>query len=284
MLSGMFGILPTGQVHPGNLQQPAGGGETVAASLSRKSVLVTGASSGIGRAIALRCAAAGADIALTYRANRAGADATAREIASLGRRAEVLSADVSQAADIAALADRVRQAFPRLDVWINNAGADILTGDGGRAARLDKLDRVLAVDLRGTIMASWAAVELMRAQNPAGGAIINMAWDHVAAGAGMPGDNPALYAAAKGGVLSFSQSLARDVAPEIRVNVLAPGFIETAFGEGASSAWREHVIGMTPLRRWGTPEDVAAAAVYLASDDAAFLTGQTLMINGGVVS
>ncbi len=110
-----------------------------------------------------------------------------------------------------------------------------------------------------------------------------MAWDHVAAGAGMAGENPALYAAAKGGVLSFSKSLALDVAPEIRVNVLAPGFIETAFGAQADAAWREYVVQHTPLRRWGTPDDVAGAAVYLASDDAAFLTGQTIIVNGGVV-
>jgi len=92
-----------------------------------------------------------------------------------------------------------------------------------------------------------------------------------------------VYAAAKGGVLAFSKSLARDVAPKVRVNVLAPGFIETAFGEQADTAWREHVERVTPLARWGTPEDVAHAAVYLASDAAGFLTGQTVMVNGGVV-
>jgi 3-oxoacyl-[acyl-carrier protein] reductase len=265
----------------GNLQQPAGGGEAVTPSLTGKTVLVTGGSSGIGRAIALRCAAAGADVALTYRANRDGAADVARAIGALGRRAEVFQTDVSREADVAALAAQLREGFPRIDAWINNAGADILTGEPGHRTRLDKLDLVLAVDLRGTIIASWAAVGLLRAQ-PGGGAIINMAWDHAAAG--MEGENPALYAAAKGGVLSFSKSLARDVAPDIRVNILAPGFIETSFGEGASTAWREHVVQMTPLRRWGTPDDVAAAAVFLASDDAAFVTGQTIMINGGVVT
>jgi 3-oxoacyl-[acyl-carrier protein] reductase len=99
----------------------------------------------------------------------------------------------------------------------------------------------------------------------------------------MKGENPSLYSAAKGGISSFSKSLARDVAPEIRVNVLAPGFIETAFGQEADPEFRQHVIETTPLRRWGTPEDVAAAAVFLASDDAAFLTGQMIAVNGGVV-
>ena len=247
--------------------------------LDRKSVLVTGASSGIGRAIALRCAGAGADLAITYRKNRDGAEATAREIRALGRRAEVMHTDISRADDLEALGGRLRQLFDRIDVWINNAGADILTGEAGRFSRLQKLDLVLAVDLRGTVMASWAAVDLMREWG--GGTIINMAWDHVAHG--MEGENPAVYSAAKGGVASFSRSLARDVAPAIRVNILAPGFIETAFGEAADPQFRQKVIDLTPLRRWGKPEDVAGAALFLASDDSAFLTGQMIMVNGGVI-
>ena len=247
--------------------------------LERKNVLVTGASSGIGRAIAIRCARAGADLAITYRSNQSGADATAQAIRDLGRRAEIVRTDISLDTEIDALATHLASTFERIDVWINNAGADILTGEAGRLSPAQKLDLVLAVDLRGTVMASWAAVELMRKQG--GGTIINMAWDHVAQG--MEGENPGVYAAAKGGVASFSRSLARDVAPRIRVNILAPGFIETAFGEEANPKFRQKVIDMTPLRRWGKPEDVAAAAVFLASDDASFLTGQTIMVNGGVV-
>jgi 3-oxoacyl-[acyl-carrier protein] reductase len=260
------------------LSSTAVGGEA-AAVLERKSVLVTGASSGIGRAIALGCARAGADLAITYRRNQEGAEATARSIRDLGRRAEVLRTDISREADIDTLAARVGDTFNRVDVWINNAGADILTGEAGRLSPLQKLDMVLAVDLRGTVLASWAAVDLMRKQG--GGAIINMAWDHVSQG--MEGENPGIYSAGKGGVASFSRSLARDVAPSIRVNILAPGFIETAFGEEANPRFRQKVIEMTPLARWGKPEDVAGAAVFLASDDAAFLTGQTIMVNGGVV-
>jgi 3-oxoacyl-[acyl-carrier protein] reductase len=247
--------------------------------LDRKTVLVTGASSGIGRAIALRCARAGADLAITYRKNQSGAETTAREIRSLGRRAEVVRTDISRAEDIDALVHQLRGGFERIDVWINNAGADILTGDASRLSRLQKLDLVLAVDLRGTVQASWAAVEMMRERG--GGAIINMAWDHVSQG--IEGENPAVYSAGKGGVASFSRSLARAVAPDIRVNILAPGFIETAFGEEANPKFHQKVIDMTPLRRWGRPEDVANAALFLASDDSAFLTGQTIMVNGGVV-
>jgi 3-oxoacyl-[acyl-carrier protein] reductase len=187
--------------------------------------------------------------------------------------------DVSRDVEITQLAAWVQKSFSRIDVWINNAGADILTGDAVNLSRTQKLDQVLAVDLRGTVLASWAAVGLMREFG--GGCIINMAWDHVSQG--MAGENPGVYSASKGGIASFSRSLAREVAPDIRVNILAPGFIETAFGEEANPKFRQKVVDMTPLRRWGRPEDVAGAAVFLASDDAAFLTGQTIMVNGGVV-
>ena len=247
--------------------------------LDRKIVLVTGASSGIGRAIALGCARAGADVALTYRDNQAGAEETAAAIRELGRRAEVLRVDISVEADVTGLADGLRRRFARVDAWINNAGADILTGRGGQLSRLEKLDLLLAVDLRGTVLASWAAVELMRAQG--GGTIINMSWDHVSLG--MAGENPILYSAAKGGIMSFSKSLAREVGPEIRVNILAPGFIETAFGKDADERFRAKVVAKTPLGRWGVPEDIAGAAVFLASDASAYMTGQMIMVNGGVV-
>jgi 3-oxoacyl-[acyl-carrier protein] reductase len=240
---------------------------------------VTGASSGIGRAIALGCARAGADVALTYRENQAGAEETAAAIRELGRRAEVLRTDISVETEVTALAAELRRRLPRVDAWINNAGADILTGRGGRLSRLEKLDLLLAVDLRGTVLASWAAVDLMRAQG--GGTIINMSWDHVSFG--MAGENPILYSAAKGGIMSFSKSLARETAPDIRVNILAPGFIETAFGQDANDRFRAEVVAKTPLGRWGVPDDLAGAAVFLASDASAFMTGQMIMVNGGVV-
>jgi 3-oxoacyl-[acyl-carrier protein] reductase len=248
--------------------------------LDGKTVVVTGGSSGIGRAIAARCAAAGADVLITYRRNREGAEKAAREMSQGGRRAQIHPADISREEDIDALARQAAEGLGRVDVWINNAGADILTGQGGRLSPREKLDLVLAVDVRGTVLASWAAAKLMREQGREG-VIINMSWDHVTLG--MAGENPVLYSAAKGAVMSFSKSFAREVAPDIRVNILAPGFIETAFGKDANSRFRQEVVEQTPLGRWGTPEDVAAAAVFLASDDARFLTGQMIMVNGGVV-
>ena len=248
--------------------------------LDGKAVVVTGGSSGIGQAIARRCAEAGADVLITYRKNREGAESTARSIGKSGRRVELVQADIGREQDVDTLAREAATRLGRVDVWVNNAGADILTGAGGKLTPLEKLDLLLAVDVRGTVLASWAAARLMR-ERGVGGVIINMSWDHVTLG--MAGENPVLYSAAKGAVMSFSKSFAREVAPDIRVNILAPGFIETAFGQDADSRFRQEVVERTPLARWGTPEDVAGAALFLASDDAKFMTGQMLLVNGGVV-
>jgi 3-oxoacyl-[acyl-carrier protein] reductase len=250
-------------------------------SLAGKVVLVTGASTGIGRATALACAQAGADVAVTYATNHADAEGTAEQIRALGRRTEVLRVDVTDAAAVTALAARARTALGRVDVWINNAGADILTDAARQLTWIEKLDQLLSVDLRGTVLASWAAVELMRGQD-GGGVILNMAWDHVAAG-GMTGEYAQIFCAAKGGVYSFSRVLARTVAPHIRVNVLAPGWVETAYGAVLDSAVKQRITDAIPLRRWARPEEVAAAAVFLACDAAGYITGQMLMINGGDV-
>jgi 3-oxoacyl-[acyl-carrier protein] reductase len=249
-------------------------------SLAGRVVVVTGASSGIGRAIALACARAGAHVLLTYRESASEAQAVQRAIASLGVRAEVARLDLAEPQTIAVLATLARQHFGRVDAWINNAGADILTGAGAALGDMEKLDRLLTVDLKGTILASWTASELMMPQD-GGGVIINMSWDHVLIG--MEGRNPQMFAAVKGGILSFSKALARSVAPAVRVNVLAPGWIETSFGAGIDAARHQQIADATPLKRWGTPDDVAGAAVYLASPAASFVTGQTILINGGVV-
>src|SRR5437879_1253760 len=142
-------------------------------SLSGRAILVTGASSGIGRAIALAAARAGADVAVTYRANERGARDVEREIRTLGRRAAVIKCDLSDTASLKALGPAAHDALGRIDVWINNAGADILTGDAAALSIEAKLDLLLAVDLRGTMLASWHAAELMGAQER-GGVIINM--------------------------------------------------------------------------------------------------------------
>jgi 3-oxoacyl-[acyl-carrier protein] reductase len=254
--------------------------DAIGTPLAGRRVLVTGASSGIGRAIALAAAGAGADVALTYRANADGARDTERAIASLGRRATVLQFDALDDRSLAALGPAARNALGRIDVWVNNAGADILTGSAAALTTSGKLDLLLGVDLRGTMLASWQAAEILGSQE-AGGVIINMSWDHVLTG--MAGLNPQMFAAVKGGVLAFSKSLARSVAPRVRVNIVAPGWIETSFGAGLDEGTRDGIAESTPLKRWGTPEDIANAVVFLASPAAAFITGHTLVVGGGIV-
>ena len=248
--------------------------------LAGRAMVITGASSGIGRGIALAAAQAGADVVLTYKSNESGVRQTAADVVAIGRRAVVSRMDLADAASVHALADEASVTLGRVDAWVNNAGADIVTAGGNSLARLDKLDLLLRVDVRGTMIASWKAAELMAAQ-PDGGVIINISWDHVATG--MEGANPQLYSAAKGAITSFSKSLARSVAPRVRVNIVAPGWIETAFGSGVDRGVYRAVAESTPMKRWGRPADVAAAVVFLASPAASFLTGETINVGGGVV-
>jgi 3-oxoacyl-[acyl-carrier protein] reductase len=242
--------------------------------------VVTGASSGIGRAIAEAYAAEGAAVLLTHRESPERAREVADAIAADGGRALVRRADLAASGACERLVAEAREDLGRVDVWVNNAGADVLTGESAAWGWERKLDLLLAVDLKGTIACSYAAAEFMRGQ-ARGGTIINMSWDHVATG--MAGENPQLFAAVKGGVLAFSKSLARAVAPDVRVNVLCPGWIETAFAEHADRGFHRSVAQATPLGRWGHPQDVAGAALYLASPEAVFVTGQAINVNGGVV-
>jgi 3-oxoacyl-[acyl-carrier protein] reductase len=219
-------------------------------------------------------------VLLTHRASPERARDVAEAIAARGGRALVRQADLATRDACERLVAEAREELGRLDVWVNNAGADVLTGEAAGWEWERKLDTLLAVDLKGTIACSYAAGELMRRQER-GGTIVNMSWDH--ATTGMAGDDPQLFAAVKAGVLAFSKSLARALAPAVRVNVLSPGWIETAFGEQVDREFHDAVAQDTPLARWGRPQDVANAALYLASPEAAFVTGQAINVNGGVV-
>lgn len=242
-------------------------------------VVVTGASSGIGRAVALAFAREGARVLIVYRSNAKGAREVAGQIQGAGGQAFVIDADISSEAAVDRLVAEAFARLSRVDVWVNNAGADILTGEGAAQTDVEKLDDVLDVDLRGTILCSWQAARRLRAQGR--GVILNVSWDHVLTGA--PGRTAEIYAAAKGGVLAFSKCLARSFAPEVRVHVLAPGLIDTAFAISLPEEKRRRFAEETPLRRLGTPEDVAHAALFLASAEAEFLTGATMLVNGGTV-
>jgi 3-oxoacyl-[acyl-carrier protein] reductase len=174
--------------------------------------------------------------------------------------------------------DQAFGALENVDVWVNNAGADVLTGEGRTWSAERKLEVLIDVDLKATIRCSRLVAPRMRPR----GCILNIGWDHATID-GMAGDNPELFAAVKAGVLGFSKSFARSVAPDVRVNVLCPGWVETAYGEGVDRAFYDKVAAGTPLKRWGTPGDIASAALWLASPAASFVTGQAININGGTV-
>jgi 3-oxoacyl-[acyl-carrier protein] reductase len=247
--------------------------------LSGRRAVVTGSSSGIGRAIALELARGGADLVLHARRSAGAAQGVANEIEELGRSAHVLLADLSVSESLAAFADDCWQALTAVDIWVNNAGADLLTGD---AARLDferKLEILLDVDVRGSMMLSKLVGERMA--RGAGGVILNIGWDQ--ADRGMEGASGELFAASKNAIMGFTRSLAVSLAPKVRVNCIAPGWIRTAWGEAASESWQERVRKETPLGRWGMPEDVAKVARFLASPDADYITGQVIRVNGGAV-
>jgi len=189
-----------------------------------------------------------------------------------------LQADLSTADGCTSIVREAFAALQNVDVWVNNAGADVLTGEAARWPAERKLDALLELDLKGTIRCSRLVAERMRP----GGCILNIGWDHATID-GMAGEDPELFATVKAGVLGFSKSFARSVAPDVRVNVLCPGWIETAYGAGVDRAFYDEVAAGMPLRRWGRPEDVAGAAVWLASPAAAFVTGQSVNVNGGTV-
>ncbi len=257
-------------------QSSASGGKRLADQVA----VVTGASRGIGRAIARALAREGARVVVNYARSRGGAEGVVAEILAAGGAARAIQADVSRTGEVDRLLESTRAAFGRLHLWVNNAGADILTGEARTWPAERQWDEVMAVDLKGTWIGSRAAAESMRQDG--GGAIVNLSWDHVEHGMGNP--TAAIYAAAKGGVAALSRCLAREFAPTVRVNVVAPGWIRTQWLDGAGAEIQERVREATPLGRSGTPDDVAGAVLFLASPEAAFITGQTLLVNGGVVT
>ena len=177
------------------------------------------------------------------------------------------------------LVDQAWSTWGGLDAWLHIAGADTLTGEAARLSFDDKLDLLWQVDVVATIRLCRAVGRRMKEQG--GGSIVTMGWDQ--AETGMEGDSGELFAATKGAIMAFTREPGPEPRPEVRVNAVAPGWIKTAWGEGASSAWQERVLRETPLHRWGTPEDVARVARFLVGPAAGFLTGQIIRVNGGAV-
>jgi len=241
--------------------------------------LVTGSTSGIGRAIAVELAAAGADVFIHGRRSQARADEVTTLCQSHGGRSQSLLADLHDESVCRNLANEAWRCWNGLDIVVANAGADTLTGEAAKWPFARKLAELWSVDVQATVTLCRDLGQRM--QDRGSGVIITMGWDQ--AETGMEGDSGQLFAAAKGAVTAFTKSLALTLAPQVRVNCLAPGWIKTAWGEQASSVWQERACRESTLGRWGTPEDVAQAARWLVSPAAAYVTGQIIRVNGGAV-
>lgn len=240
-----------------------------------KSALVTGASRGIGRAIALALAGKGYCVALNYAGSRESAEKVKEEIEAAGGRAFTVQGDVSKSEDVDRVFKTVKEEFGGLDVLVNNAGIN-------RDALLIRMkeenwDDVIATDLKSDFLTTKAAAMMMMRKRK--GSIIN-----ISSVIGIMGNiGQANYAAAKAGVIGLTKSCAKELAARnIRVNAVAPGFIETAMTDGIPEKIRESMIASIPLGRMGQPEDVAKAVCFLASDDSSYITGQVLVVSGGL--
>ena len=245
------------------------------ASVAGKTALVTGASRGIGRGIAEGLAAAGATVAVNYPPHE-GAGA-ARDVVSAieddGGDAIALEGDVSDADGARSMVETFEDELGTADVLVNNAG--ILTQSPLAEMPVEMWDETIAVDLRGVFLATRFVLPGMLAQES--GTVVN-----VASQLGIKGGAELVhYSAAKGGVIAFTRALAREVSPTVRVNAIAPGPIQTDLLDDVSDEWREAKEAELPMGRIGTVEDVVPTAVFLASDESAYYTGQTLSPDGG---
>jgi 3-oxoacyl-[acyl-carrier protein] reductase len=244
--------------------------------LAGRTALVTGGSRGIGRAIALELAAAGARVAIQGR-TAAGAAEVAGLLAARGLHAGTFLADLARSGAAASLAADVTAALPEIDTVVLFAGAALLPREPAKWPFERKLAELLQVDVAGTMLLARALGRWMKDRGR--GVVITCGWDQAAVG--MEGDSGELFAAAKGAVMAFTRSLARSLGPEVRANCVAPGWIKTAWGEQASEQWQQRAVRESMLHRWGTPEDVAGVVCWLASPAAGFVTGEIVPVNGG---
>ena len=258
--------------------------------------VVTGSTSGIGRAIALRFADAGYSVVLHGRKPSEKMDSVEKEILanqteSSAVRVEKLYGDFSESIDWQQFVNDAWSKLGPVSCWINNAGGDVLTNHWAERSIEEKLDYLWKTDVTASLMLSRMAGRQMIADHSAAtdaaghsdnvspGSIVNIGWDQ--AEQGMAGDSGELFATTKGAIMSMTKSLAQSLAPQVRVNCIAPGWIQTAWGQDAPEQWQRRAQQESLMNRWGVPADVAAAVLFLCLPESNFISGQVLPVNGG---
>jgi len=246
-------------------------------SLKGKVAVVTGAASGIGRCIAIQLASQRADLFLHTRSNKKGLQATKERAAQLGANCETMLADFSNREQQDRFCEAAWAWQNRIDILVCNAGADVLTGATADWDFEQKMDLLVEVDLISTMRISRSLGELLR--GVPNSAIVHIGWDQ--AEHGMEGDSGQMFGAIKSSVMAFSKSLAKTLAPNVRVNCVAPGWVQTAWGETTSDYWDTRAKREALLFDWGRPQDIASTIGYLVSPAARFINGQVIAVNGG---
>jgi NAD(P)-dependent dehydrogenase (short-subunit alcohol dehydrogenase family) len=242
-----------------------------------KKVVITGAGRSIGRTLALGFAGQGASVLVHYGHARQGAEQVVSQIIERGGSAFLAQADLSHPEEATRLVQVAHARFGLIDVWINNAGASANSKETKGMSEMAIFERMIGVDVLGT----WRCCREVEPYMSDGSCIITTGWDRAFDGAaGLPNQ---MYAISKGAIMALTRCLAAEFAPRIRVNCIAPGHIENEWAKSLSASSRQKVIQGIPLKRWGTPEDILGVALFLASPAAAFITGQTLIVNGGEI-
>jgi 3-oxoacyl-[acyl-carrier protein] reductase len=242
-----------------------------------QNVVITGAGRGIGRELALAFAGLGARVLVHYGYAWQEAENVIKQIDRDGGEALLVQADLSDRAETLRFIENAHTLLGTVDVWINNAGASANKAETHGLSDIERFERMLAVDVLAVWLCCQGASEYMRE----GSSILNLGWNHALDGA--PGLASQLYATSKGAVISMTRSLARAYAPHIRVNCIAPGWIENEWALSRSENFRQRITQQIPMDRWGTASDIVNTALFLASPAASFITGQILVVDGGEV-
>src|SRR5256885_2105277 len=242
-----------------------------------KNVAITGAGRNIGRALALGFARQGATVLVHYSHSRQGAEEVVTQITESGGNAWLIQADLRNPEETAHLVREAHERLGLIDTWINNAGASANSTETIGMSEIELFERMVGVDILGT----WRCCREVEPYMRDGGCILTTGWDRALDGA--PGLPNQMYAISKGAIMSLTRCLAAEFAPRVRVNCIAPGRIENEWSHSLSAATREKVRQGIPLKRWGTPDDILGTALFLASPAASFITGQTIVVNGGEI-